>query len=321
MFGLGRDPEESQSEVAAAVAREQGYGGQSMVAPLLRVLMQPPAEPAAATDFTRFNYPNAVDHAKTVAEHDAFRQLLESQGVEVVRQPVAERGNLDAIFVFDPSIMTDEGVILCQPGKEVRRPEVALAAAVYRDLDIPVIGTIEAPGVLEGGDAFWIDAHTLAVGEGFRTNRAGIDQLQIYLQPFAIDLIRVPLPYWRGPTDCLHLLSLISPVAERKAVAFRPLMPTIFVQLLTDFGWELIEVPEEEFATQGTNVLALAPGKVVMLNRNPVTRGRLEAAGCEVHVVIGDHMSHNRGGGPTCLTRPLLRDVSALIPEPDGENG
>lgn len=312
MFGFGRDPEEAQSDVAAAVAREQGYGGQSMVAPLLRVLVQSPAPPAAADDFTRFHFPNPIDHARTVAEHDALCQLLESQGVDVIRQPVAGPGNLDAIFVFDPSIVTDEGVILCRPGKAIRHPEVALAAAMYRKLDIPVIGTIEEPGLLEGGDAFWIDANTLAVGEGFRTNRAGIDQLQIYLQPFAIDIVRVPLPYWRGPDECLHLLSLISPVAERKAVAFRPLMPTTFVQLLSELDWELIDVPEEELATQGTNVLALAPDKVVMLNRNPGTRRRLEAAGFEVQVITGDHMSHNRGGGPTCLTRPLVRDVSAL---------
>lgn len=320
MFDFGRDPEEKESEVAAAVAREHGYGGQSMVAPLLRVLVQPPAEPVTDEDFTRFSYRNPVDHARTVAEHDAFCQLLESQGIEVVRQPAAEPGNLDAIFVFDPSVVTDEGVILCRPGKEVRRPEVGLAAAMYQDLGIPVIGMIEEPGVLEGGDVFWIDANTLAVGEGFRTNRAGIDQLQIYLQPFAIDLIRVPLPYWRGPGECLHLLSLISPVAERKAVAFRPLIPTTFVQLLSELGWEWIDVPEEEFETQGTNVLALAPDKVVMLNRNPVTQGRLEEAGCEVLVVPGDHMSHNRGGGPTCLTRPLLRDVSALISRAEARN-
>jgi len=312
MFGFGRDPEQSESKVAGAVARERGYGGQSMVAPLLRVLVQGPAAPGSDEDARRFGYPDPVDHAATVAEHDAFCLLLESQGIEVIRQPVAPPGYLDAIFVFDPSIVTDEGVLLCRPGKEVRRPEVQAAAAMYRTLGVPVIGRIEEPGVLEGGDALWIDAHTLAVGEGFRSNRGGIDQLQIYLQPFAIDVIPVPLPYWRGPNECLHLLSLISPVAERMAVAFRPLMPTTFVQLLADLDWELIDVPEEEFATQGTNVLALAPARVVMLNRNPVTRKRLEAAGCDVQVVTGDHMSHNRGGGPTCLTRPLLRDVSAL---------
>lgn len=312
MFDFGRDPEEVQSEVAGKVAREHGYGGQSMVAPLLRVLVQPPVEPASPEDASRFGYPRQVDHAVTVAEHDAFCRLLESRGVEVVRQPAAPAGNLDATFVFDPSIVTDEGVILCRPGKVLRRSEVEAAATTYRALDIPVIGTVEEPGILEGGDAFWIDANTLAVGEGFRTDRAGIDQLQIYLQPFAIDLVRVPLPTWRGPDECLHLLSLISPVAQRKAIAFRPLLPVPFLKLLVELGWELIDVPEAEFATQGTNALALAPDDVVILNRNPETARRLEAAGCQVHVVTGDHMSHNRGGGPTCLTRPLLRDVSAM---------
>jgi N-dimethylarginine dimethylaminohydrolase len=312
MFDFGRDPEEAQTEVASQVAREHGYGGQSMVAPLLRVLVQPPAEPSSPDDAGRFGYPRPVDHAATLAEHDAFCGLLASQGGEVVRQPAASAGNLDAMFVFDDAIVTDEGVILCRPGKALRRPEIDRAAAMYRRLGIPVTGTIEEPGILEGGDALWLDANTLAVGEGYRSDRAGIDQLQIFLQPSPIDVVRVPLPAWRGPGACLHLLSLMSPVAETTAVAFRPLLPVPFLKLLEGLGWDLIDVPEGEFETQGTNVLALAPRKVVILDRNPETARRLEAAGCEVHVVSGEHMSHNRGGGPTCLTRPLLRDVSAL---------
>jgi len=314
MFGRGRDPEEAEAEVASQVAKEKGYGGQSMVAPLRRVLVQEPAPPRTADDHVRFGYPRPVDHAKAVAEHRAFCAVLEGAGIEVVRQPFAEPGELDAIFVYDPSLVTDEGAIIGRPGKAVRRGETAAAADFYRELEIPILAQIEGPGVLEMGDLFWIDEHTLAAGEGFRTNGPALDELQIRLQPLSVDIIRVPLPYWRGPDECLHLLSLISPIDDKLAVAYLPLLNSSFVTLLREAGWTLIEVPDQEFATQGSNVLALAPRRVLVLSGNPVTRQRLEAAGCDVLEYIGDEISLNRGGGPTCLTRPLLRDVAATIP-------
>lgn len=314
MFGLGRDPEESEAEVASQVARQQGYGGQSMVAPLRRALVQEPAPPLGEDDHLRFGYPNPVDHALAVAEHRAFCALLEAEGVEVVRQPVAAPGELDSVFVYDPSLVTDEGAIIGRPGKEVRRGEATLVADFYRELEIPILAEIEGPGVVEMGDLFWIDENTLAAGEGFRTNQAALDELQIRLQPLGVDILRVPLPYWQGPDACLHLLSLISPIADRLAVAYLPLLNSRFVVLLEEAGWTFVTVPDQEFATQGSNVLALAPRKVLALAGNPVTRQRLEAAGCEVLDYVGEEISLNRGGGPTCLTRPLLRDVAALIP-------
>lgn len=313
MFGLGRDPEAAEAEITSQVARAKGYGGQSMIAPLRRVLVQEPAPPRAADDHLRFGYPRPVDHARAVAEHRAFCAVLEGAGIEVVRQPVAAPGELDAIFVYDPSMVTDEGAIIGRPGKEVRRGETRAVADFYRQRDIPILAQIEGPGVLEMGDLFWIDGYTLAAGEGFRTNAAALDELQIRLQPFSIDIVRVPLPFWHGPEECLHLLSLISPVADKLAVAYLPLLSTTFVTLLHAAGWKFVPVPDEEFTTQGSNVLALAPGKVLALAGNPVTRQRLELAGCEVLDYIGDEISHNRGGGPTCLTRPLVRDAAAAI--------
>jgi N-dimethylarginine dimethylaminohydrolase len=312
MFGLGRHPERTEAEVSAEVAAELGFGGQSMVAPLRRVIVQRPAPPASPDDWQRYGYTYPVDHDAAVAEFESFCAILEAEGVEVIAQEPDAAGRLDSIFVYDPSILTDAGAVLAHSGKELRRGEVERAAALYQELGVPVIGHIEGPGLLEGGDAFWIDEHTLAVGIGYRTNRIGIDQLQTFIQPFDVDVVRVDLPHWRGPGECLHLLSLISPVAERTAVVYSPLISTQFVQLLNELDWTLIDIPEDEFATQGANILALAPGKVLILQENTGTRRLLEAAGVEVLTYAGDHLSHNRQGGPTCLTRPLLRDVSAL---------
>jgi dimethylargininase len=287
------------------------YGGHSMIAPLRRVLVRKPAPPAGEGDAARFNYPNRPDHDAAVREHEAFVQKLQELGADVIVADAPEAGELDSIFVYDPSFTTDGGLLLCWPGKEPRRAEVELARQAAGALDMPIIGEIEAPGTVEGGDMLWIDENTLAVGEGYRTNAAGIDQVQIFLRPLGVDVVRVPLPYWHGPDECLHLMSLISPVDEKLAVVHRPLMPVPFVQFLEGLGWRFVDIPEEEFATQGTNVLTIAPGKVLMLKDNPVTIQRLEDAGVEVHTYTGDEISHNRAGGPTCLTRPILREMTA----------
>ncbi|MBA3276755.1 MAG: arginine deiminase [Chloroflexia bacterium] len=310
MFGLGRHPEKSEIEVAAEVAIEHGYGGQSMVAPLKRVLVQQPAPPAHDDDWRRYGYRHPVDHGQAVEEHAALCQVLAAEGIEVIIQPADEPGRLDSIFVYDASILTDEGAVLANPGKALRRGEVDRAREMYDELGVPVIGPLEDPAIIEGGDAFWINASTLAVGIGYRTNTAGIDLLQTYIRPFGIDVLPVALPHWRGPDECLHLLSLISPVADRTAVVYPSLISTPFMQILHGLEWTLIEVPEDEFTTQGTNVLALAPNKVLILKENVQTKSLLEAAGVEVLTYTGDEISHNRQGGPTCLTRPLLRDVS-----------
>src|SRR5919112_180690 len=295
----------------STVATGRAWGGQSMVAPLKRVLVRRPAAPAAEDHFADFGYPRAVDHDRTEREHDAFRALLSQCGAEVVTAGPDEAGLLDAIFAYDPSLTTDAGAVLLRPGKELRVAEVDLAERSYAELGIPVIGRIEAPGTVEGGDTLWLDDRTLAVGRGYRTNDEGIRQLSALLAPHGIDTVTVDLPHWRGPDECLHLMSFISPVADRLAVVYLPLILVPFVQEVQSPRWSFIEALDEEFETHGCNVLAMAPMRVLVCDGSPVTRARLEAAGCQVVVYTGDELSHNRAGGPTCLTRPILRATGA----------
>ena len=290
-----------------AVATEQTWGGQSMVAPLRRVLVRRPAPPTSDDAAARFGYPRAVDHERAAREHAGFHQLLIEGGAEVIVAGPDDPGLLDAIFAYDPSIVTDAGAVLLRPGKDVRLPEVALAERTYAELAIPIAGRIDAPGTVEGGDTLWLDERTLAVGRGYRTNDEGIRQLRAILGPVGVEVMTVDLPYWRGPGECLHLMSLISPVAERLAVVYLPLLSVPFVAELHRRGWSFVEVPDEEFDTLGCNVLTLAPKRVLVCEGSPVTHSRLEAAGCEVTAYSGEEISHNRAGGPTCLTRPLLR--------------
>ncbi|HEX2280655.1 MAG TPA: arginine deiminase family protein [Thermomicrobiales bacterium] len=248
-----------------------------------------------------------MNHRQAVDEHQALRSLLRDSGVDVISGEIDDPMLQDAIFPFDPVITTDAGAVLCRMGKELREAEVELAERTMADLDIPIAGRIEAPGKVEGGDCLWIDRNTLAVGEGYRTNADGIRQLTSILQEQDVKVIRVGLPYWHGPSECLHLLSLISMVDDDLAVVYLPLLEVAFVELLRSRGIKLVEIPENEFATQGCNVLALGPRQCLLLRENPETALRLEAAGCEVTFYTGGEISHNRTGGPTCLTRPILR--------------
>jgi dimethylargininase len=289
------------------VAAGRAWGGQSMVAPLRRVLVRKPAPPAIGDEFAHFGYPRAVDHDRTQIEHEAFRAILAENGADVVTAGPDDAGLLDAIFAYDPSLITDAGAVLLRPGKELRLAEVDLAERTYEDLGIPVIGRIAAPGTVEGGDTLWLDERTLAVGRGYRTNSEGIRQLAALLAPHSVETLTVDLPHWRGPEECLHLMSFISPVADKLAVVYLPLMSVPFVEELQRRGWSFIEVPDEEFETHGCNVLALAPMRVLVCEGSPITRDRLRVAGCEVVAYVGNELSHNRAGGPTCLTRPILR--------------
>lgn len=278
-----------------------------MTAPLRRVMVRKPAVPLDASDWMAFGYTHPIDQAETERQHDAFRQILSDEGIEVIAAGPDEAGHLDAIFAYDPTIMTNEGAVLLRVGKELRRDETAFHAKTYGELGIPILGEIFAPGMVEGGDTLWIDDKTLAAGRGYRTNAEGIRQLSIILGEIGVDVLAFDLPHWHGEAECMHLMSLISPVAGDLAVVYPPLMAVAFVEALRDRRWRFVEVPDGEFDSMGCNVLALAPGRVLMLEGNPITKSRLEAEGVEVLTYNGSEISMNRQGGPTCLTRPILR--------------
>lgn len=284
------------------------FGAQSMVAPLRRVLLVRPVAPADPDCWRALGYLRPIDHQRAVTEHAALVALLEREGVETIVVEPDDPNLQDAIFPFDPVIVTEAGAILLRMGKALRQPEVAFLERVLRDLDVPIVGRIEPPGTVEGGDCLWLDERTLVVGRGYRTNDAGIAQLAELVRPLDVAVIAVDLPHWHGPGECLHLLSLLSPVDVDLVVAYPPLIPVRLMELLRSHQFELIAVPDEEFPTQGPNVLALAPRRCVILRENVRTIAALEAAGCTVYPYEGQEISHNRSGGPTCLTRPLLRD-------------
>jgi dimethylargininase len=288
-------------------AQPPRYGGQTMVAPLRRVLVRRPDQAFAVADPALWHYTSRPDLAAAQQEHDDLVAILRRAGAEVIYhdEPQAERA--DAIFVFDPMLITEAGAVILRMGKDLRRGEEAAMARRMQALGVPILATLEGDALAECGDMLWLDERTLAVGLGFRTNAEGLRQLGAALGGLGVTIIPVELPYYTGPEACLHLLSLISVVDHDLAVVYPPLLATPFWQLLVRRGFRLVEVPEQEFATMGPNVLALAPGECLMLEGNPITRQRLEAAGCEVQTYRGHEISLKAEGGATCLTRPIWR--------------
>ena len=255
------------------------------------------------------NYLGKPDLHIAIEEYTLFEQILKDNGATVFYLPEEDRVNMDSIYCRDAAIATNAGMIICTMGKmgRIYEPEAEKKAFIANGIEI--LGEIKAPGTVEGGDVAWLDENTLAVGHTYRTNPEGIRQLTTLLQPLGVTVITVALPHYKGPSDVFHLMSVLSPVDNNLAVVYSPLIPIVFRNLLLEKGFQLVEVPDEEFESMGCNVLALAPRVCLMVKGNPVTKSRLEAAGCTVLEYKGEEISVNGGGGPTCLTRPLQRYV------------
>jgi dimethylargininase len=284
-----------------------GYGSQSMSDPLRVVLVRRPDRSFAVKDPERWGYSAPPDLKKAQAEHDAFVALLRGRGVDVRYHEERLPGRADAIFVHDPALVTDRGAIVLRMEKSLRRGEEASLGRALQDLGVPIFATIRAPGTVEGGDLLWIHHDLLAVGQGFRTNGDGLRQLSAALKAQKVRTVPVELPYFHGPAACLHLMSLVSVLDDDLAVVYPPLLPVPFWRLLKAEGFDLLEVPENEFRTMAPNVLAIAPRDCIMLEGNPVTQDRLKEAGCLVRTYRGREISLKAEGGATCLTRPVLR--------------
>jgi len=252
-----------------------------------------------------FLSPPKFDQA--VEEYSVFEQILSSNSSSMYSFPKDESLSLDSLYCRDASIATDNGVILCRMGKEARSGEPESQKEVFEKNGIPILGSIKTPGTLEGGDVAWLDEKTLAVGHTYRTNEDGIRQLKELLEPRGIEIIVAELPHYKGANDVFHLMSILSPVDKDLAVVYSPLMPIRFRNELIKRGFDLVEVPDQEFDSLGCNVLTLAPRKCLLVSGNPITRDRLKSAGCTVIEYLGDEISVKGGGGPTCLTRPISR--------------
>jgi N-dimethylarginine dimethylaminohydrolase len=276
-----------------------------------RVALRAPAESFVDqarldAEWRRLNYTARPGFAGAAAEYGRLVELLKGEGAAIDFLPAGAALTIDSIYVRDAAIVGPRGIILCSMGKPERRGEPAVAGAAFAKLGLAVAGAIDGEGRLEGGDLVWFDDRTLAVGHTYRTNDEGIRQLRALVGP-EVEVVVADMPHYRGPADVFHLMSVLSPIDRDLALVHSPLMPIRFRDWLVGRGIALVEVPDAEFESMGCNVLAIAPRRCIMLQGNPRTAAALRQAGAEVIEIAGHEISEKGQGGPTCLTRPLLR--------------
>ena len=285
------------------------FGVASMSSQLEKVAVRKPSAILNA-DPDVWHYTKVLDREKLLDQFFSFVGLLEESGVEVLWFDDAPDDLADSIFAYDPSFMTLHGAVILRPGKVKRLGEIEVHRRFYEGMDIPIIGEISGQGTVEGGDCFWLDDSTLAVGRGFRSNEEGINQLSNILSSFGIDVLQFDLPSYDDPDACLHLMSVISPLAHDLALIYEPLMPNNLQGVLKDFGYDLLSAPVNEFDLSyglSLNVLAVSERNVIAIEGFDETRALMENAGCVVSTFPGDELCIPCEGGPTCLTRPVLR--------------
>ncbi|MCX7305875.1 MAG: arginine deiminase family protein [Hyphomicrobiales bacterium] len=281
-----------------------------MAAPLRRVLMRSAESAMRHAKAAEWHYGHSFDPVRAAEQHADFADLVAACGAKIEWLTDADDGLADSVFTHDPSLMTDRGAIILSMGKALRLAEPALHELAYRRMGVPILGRIEPPGTVEGGDCVWVDATTLAIGRGVRTNEAGIRQMEALLAPLGVDVLGYDLPLWHGEEACLHLMSVISPLADDLALVHSPLLPAAFYLLLRARGIKLVEGDAQEFRDSfglSLNVLPTAPRDVIAVAGFPKTTAAMEAAGCRVLTFEADALCIACEGGPTCLTRPVLR--------------
>ena len=289
-----------------------GCNGHSMVGALERVLVCSPRtagwdQPERAARWHELGFQHSPDFNKAQAQHQALCHELASAGAEVLDIAPSPELSLDAVYAHDASLATDFGLIVLRPGKPNREAEGAHHGRFGESIGVLIFGTIQSPGTAEAGDMVWLDAHTLLVGHGYRTNAAGIRQMRDLLAPKGVEVLSAPLPYGSGPAACLHLMSLISLLDERTALVDLPWLAVETVEQLQSRGFRFIEIDYSERDTLACNVLSLGNNRLLAITENQETNDRLRQAGFDVRIFSGSEIGINGGGGPTCLTRPLLR--------------
>ena len=199
------------------------------------------------------------------------------------------------------------------------------------------------PYHIEGGDVLNLNEHVLAVGISQRTEAAAIDELakNMFKDPNCeIDtILAFNIPNTRA---FMHLDTVFTQIDYDKFTYHPGIMETLQVFEITEgdipesdedlnvveindslenilekyLGRKITLIPcaggektssEREQWNDGTNTLCIAPGVVVVYNRNNITNNILREHGIKVFEMQSAELSRGRGG-PRCMSMPLIRE-------------
>ena len=288
------------------------YGSQSMVLPLKRVLMKKPQKIMSKVDLKKWNYEFPLNQKLIESNYDEFFQIIKKSGCEIIELKIKNENKelCDSIFTHDPSLVIKEGAIILNMGKKLRNDETKAHEDFYNLNQIPIIGKIKNDGTVEGGDCLWIKNNLLLIGESYRTNKSGIKQISKILNNYNIKVVPIKLPTGNNKKSCFHLMSLVSMLDEDLVIGCISLIPEELKIEFKKNSIKLIAIPEDEYfksKTLAINILALSPRKLVFLKGNYKTTDLLINENCEIELFEGKELCIKAEGGPTCLTRPILR--------------
>ena len=288
------------------------YGAQDMVSSLKKVLMKKPQNYMSKVNLKKWNYESPLSQKIIEENYNEFYQIIKNSVAEIVDLNIENENEelCDSIFTHDPSLVINEGAIILNMGKNLRKKETEEHEKLYNSIDIPIIGKIIDEGTVEGGDCLWIKNNTLLVGESFRTNPSGINQLKKILNNYDVKVIPIKLPKQNNVNSCFHLMSLVSMLDHDLAIGCMSLLSFDLIKIFNDNNIKLISIPEDEYfksKTLAVNILTLSPRELVLIKGYPKTVELLLNEGSYINLFNGNELCIKAEGGPTCLTRAILR--------------
>ena len=280
------------------------FGQRFDVGDLERVLVRPPlAEDADAGASTAGDsHPTTPPPPPSTS---ASAVCSRRPGAEVIVSR-HDPGNPDAIYVYDPVLVGTQGAVLLRPGKEGRRSEPDAIAASLVAAGVPIVGALAEPAAAEGGDTVWLDAHTLLVGRRL-SHELGRGAGTGAAPSRGVEVIAFDLPHWngRGEVHAPHELHLAARPRPRPRVSAHragaaPRAPGRAGDQGRRGPRRRVREPGAERARAGAAAGARTRRQPGDAPPNGAGRGRRRRLPRRGDLKKGD-------GGPTCLTRPLLR--------------
>jgi N-dimethylarginine dimethylaminohydrolase len=271
--------------------------------PLRAVLLHRPGAELAMPDPDAAQLLEPVDPTRAAAEHAALAAAYRGEGVLVraVEPAVAPTPNL--MFCADLFLMTPDGAILGRPASTVRAGEERWIARRLADLGIPIVRMVRGRGTFEGADAMWLDARTVLIGVGLRTNAEGAAQVTAALGEMGVTAIQVDLPW-----GAMHLMGLLRIADRDLAIAWPGRLAVRAVEALRHRGYRVLFLPDGAAAERTTalNFVTLGPGRILMAEGYPVFERFFEKAGLACRTTPVAEI-RKAAGGIGCLTGILER--------------